>query len=211
MQKSDLFVPLGDGEEAPNGGDLPDADAVRAFCARGIEQSSQKFARNAFRQGVDLCTVRLERILRLLEERTASIPLPQGFFARESDRTAAYAACCRLLLLLDFEVTAFRADFTALCAVEKQVSDAKAKDALAEIDRARKSGRAVLEAVRDLRESVGPFLGKLYPSFCEQLARIADLEHEGTSCDPIAVRRLCAELTDAVTACLRSFKQHAPK
>ncbi len=238
MPGSDVFLPLDGGESVAQEAEftLPDAEAVRDFCERAVAEASQERTQADFRKGLDACTERLKGILRLIRERTERIPAPRGFFVGDAERRSAYAESCRLLLLLDPEITALRAEITALCAIERRIADAEnrqdlsrrmlllwrgehekkkskepfltlIKEAQAELDRQRECDRTMLREIGLLREEMFSWISNLYPTFRERLYRLSDMEHEGDSCDVLATRRLCTELADAVSARLRILEQ----
>ena len=217
-------------------GAAPDAEAVHAFCERAMAESSQERPETELQAWMDACAERLEAILRLLRERTERIPVPRGFFVSEGERQKTYPEICRLLLLLDPMLTALRAEIASLGAIERLVEDARNRQDLSQrmllllrdehkqkaqteriltqigktaqgIDRQRARGKELLREMHALRGELSPLVSSLYPRFCEHMARAADMEQEGRSCDLPAARRLCTELADAVTARLRTLKQ----
>lgn len=154
-------------------------------------------ASDALRAALRQLARELLDLLRLLTAQEKSFPIPRGIFVGGSDRKAAHAAACRLLSVAEEVTRGAYADLVAVSDAEmrlrrvRQLYEAELRDQAATVPQETEEACNQLlalceEAHRFCTESLSSFLGRVHA--------LADVEHEGEACEPIALLRLVGEL-----------------
>ena len=173
----------------------------------------------------EFCTL-WQLILKDVSTCAARIPQPRGFFVGTEERAPAYREICRLLELLDKRMQALhllllrllrlrtrtaeildaRFDtemlFCEIIAAAQRNGDGETEAQATALRTAWEGrvadGAALLEVLDTVEQRLSELCMRTLPAFYERTLSLADMEHEGAACDPVALASLCGELRAAM-------------
>ena len=130
---------------------------------------------------------------------TERLPVSTGVFVSESDRKASYRALCSLLIGVQDADTRLRGEIAELTSIDRTFFERLTRtDAV--------NAESMINAwtkYQAVRDAWVEFYEGAVTVYAQKICDAADMEHEGVSCDPRAVVRLCGEMI----ACLDVFSR----
>lgn len=193
-----------------------------------IENASVTNVRDALRKHTADGMSCLQKLRARAERTTMLIRLPSNIFVGQQDRADAYRTVCEALIFFEPLWSELYAVFVALSNMEASLQSIEAAVQRAEALSETYAKRRTVEQIRvcgmksKLKKQSGclktcktEFLKNrdvlqrvcfvIASDFAERVSKIADMEHDGASCDPQGAVRLFAQLRDAVGDAERSI------
>ncbi|MBR3894400.1 MAG: hypothetical protein IKJ35_04555 [Clostridia bacterium] len=177
----------------------------------------------------------MESFSQTLSQQVARIPKPSGIFLSAEERAPAYRVICRVLGEIETFQRALGAAIMEMLAIDSLLARcARARNeatrVLADVgaatrrvtvgdaffskhgilrDRLTREGERALrvsERAQLLQARVKTFHETSLSAFCSRVEVSADMAHDGESCNPIALIRMCGELGEVTQSLIRQIR-----